>query len=158
MNDNLSLPTLRRVRITFGKTGAMQYVGNLDMHTVWERTFRRARLPLAYTKGFNPRPRFQVAASLPVGASSRCELVDVWLENPPGIEDILSTLAAAAPNGLLILAGEEVTLSEPALQTRLISAEFMVTMREPLVAGELVTRVNGLLAANQLTRVWRGKE
>ncbi len=150
-------PVLTRVRITFGKVQAMRYVGNLDMHTVWERTLRRAGLPLAYTRGFKPRPRFQMAASLPLGATSRVELLDVWLEQPPALTELRERLERAAPPGLLIEAVEEVPLQSPAMQTRLLAADYVVTLRESLPDVELAQRVNALRTAESLPRAWRGK-
>ena len=148
---------MTRVRITFGKLETMRYVGNLDMHTVWERTLRRAALPLAYTKGFNPRPRFQIAASLPMGATSRCEIIDVWLEQPPALEEIQARLQRSAPPGLLVVAVEEVPLQSPAMQTQLLAAEFEVTLLDAPPAGELDRRITELRAAETLPRQWRGK-
>ena len=69
-----------RVRITFAKTDAMRFTGHLDLHRAWERTFRRAGLPLAYTQGFSPHPRINLASALPLGFTSERELVDIWLE------------------------------------------------------------------------------
>ena len=45
----------------------MRFTGHLDLHRAWERTFRRAHLPLAYTQGFHPQPRIQLAGALPLG-------------------------------------------------------------------------------------------
>lgn len=149
--------TLTRVRITFGKIDSMRYVGNLDMHTVWERTLRRAALPLAYTKGFNPRPRFQIAASLPLGATSRCEIIDIWLEQPPALDEIQARLQRSAPPGLLVVAVEEVPLQSPALQTRMRAAEFEVSLPDAPPTSELETRIDELRAAESLPRQWRGK-
>jgi len=163
MNDSAQPPvqtetiTLTRVRITFGKQDSMRYVGNLDMHTVWERTLRRAALPLAYTKGFNPRPRFQIAASLPMGATSRCEIIDAWMEQPPALEEIRARLQRNAPPGLLVVAVEEVPLQSPAMQTRLQAAEFEVTLLDAPPTAELDQRIAELRAAETLPRQWRGK-
>lgn len=148
---------LTRVRITYGKLDNLRYVGNLDMHTVWERTLRRAALPLAYNKGFNPRPRFQIAASLPLGATSRCEIIDAWLEQPPPLEEIRARLARSAPPGLLVVAVEEVPLQSPAMQIRLLASEFEVTLLDAPPAEELDQRIAGLRAAESLPRQWRGK-
>ena len=38
-----------RMRIKFAKTEDMRFSGHLDLHRAWERTFRRAGLPLAYS-------------------------------------------------------------------------------------------------------------
>ena len=66
-----------RVRITYTKSGGLRYTGNLDMHKIWERTMRRARLPLAYSQGFHPQPRINQASPLPLGMVSQVEMVDV---------------------------------------------------------------------------------
>ncbi len=148
---------LARVRVTYGKVGNMRYVGNLDLHTVWERTLRRAGLPLAYTKGFKPRPRFQLASSLPMGASSRCELMDVWMEGAPEIDEIRARLERCAPPGLLVLDVRAVDLKLPALQTQIRSAEYAVRIKEMPAGYDLETEAARLLAAGSLPREWRGK-
>jgi radical SAM-linked protein len=70
-----------RIQITFSKTGAMRFTGHLDLHRAWERTFRRAALPLAYSQGYNPRPKMNLASALPLGFTSECEVIDVRLES-----------------------------------------------------------------------------
>src|SRR5258707_4321734 len=69
--------TRMRIRITFAKQGALRYTGHLDLHKIWERTARRADLDLIYSQGFHPQPKMQLAAALPLGFSSRCELLDM---------------------------------------------------------------------------------
>ncbi|HEX2980246.1 MAG TPA: TIGR03936 family radical SAM-associated protein [Anaerolineaceae bacterium] len=157
MSESDQPTSLSRLRIQFGKTGSMRYVGNLDMHTVWERTFRRAGLPLFYTKGFSPHPRFQMAASLPVGAASQCELIDVWLVCEPETEKVLPALVSAAPPGLEIVALELVDPNSPALQNRLNTSDYIVTFRDPPPAGELSERLAQLMATASLPRERRGK-
>ena len=70
-----------RIRITFAKQGALRYTGHLDLHKLWERAARRAELPLAYSQGFHPQPKMNIAAALPLGFSSRCEVMDMRLEH-----------------------------------------------------------------------------
>ena len=72
--------TAYRYRLTFGKEERIRFTGHLDIHRAWERTFRRAGLPLAYRQGFNPRPRLNIGSALPLGHSSTAELMDFWLE------------------------------------------------------------------------------
>ncbi|MGF1504453.1 MAG: TIGR03936 family radical SAM-associated protein [Anaerolineae bacterium] len=67
-----------RYRIRFGKQDDLRYTGNLDIARIWERTLRRAGAPGVYSNGYNPRPKLQIAAALPLGYSSVCEIVDVW--------------------------------------------------------------------------------
>ena len=59
-----------RIRVTFAKTEPMRFTSHLDLFRAWERTFRRAGLPILFSQGYNPRPRMQLAAALPLGFTS----------------------------------------------------------------------------------------
>ena len=87
-----------RYRITFSKTGTLRYIGHLDLHKIWERTLRRAGLPLAYSQGFHPSPKIQLASALPLGFLGRAEVVDIWLndsgeDTPRPTRDLLQNAA-----------------------------------------------------------------
>ena len=143
------------MRVHFAKTDAMRFIGNLDLHKAWERTCRRAGLPLAYSQGYDPQPKLNLASALPLGFTSQAELIDMWLEGALPIEAIESGLRAAAPPGIEIGAIEEVGLQEPTLQSQLVSARYRVTLLEPF--PELEERLAELLAAPSLPRQRREK-
>jgi radical SAM-linked protein len=145
-----------RLRITFSKTSAMRFTSHLDLHKTWERTFRRAALPLAYGQGFNPHPRLQLACALPLGFTSACELLDVWLNaDDISFEVIRADLERAIPPGLVVHAVAIVDLQAPALQTQVRSVTYKVILLEPV--HDLETRLAGLLAVESLPRQRRGK-
>lgn len=149
---------MQRLRITFSKTASMRYTGHLDLHVAWERTFRRARLPLAYSQGFHPQPKIQLASALPLGFTSECELVDIWLEEARDLAEVEAALKSAAPPGLPIHAVAEAPLLSPPLQVLLRSSEFRVTVPATYSADELQTRIEQLLAQTEIKRVRREKE
>ena len=136
----------------------MQYTGHLDLHKTWERTFRRARLPLAYSEGFNPHPKIQLGAALPLGFTSDCELVDVWLETPQDLGAARSALEAAAPPGLRLSEIREVPERDPALQTQVVAAEYRVSLPLAVDSATLDERVAALLAAPEIRRTRREKD
>jgi radical SAM-linked protein len=153
-----------RIRITFSKTGSLRYIGHLDLHQVWERTARRAGLPLAYTQGFHPGPRLQVASALPLGFGGRREVVDLWLVDPASCDlsspdgtsrRIPELLQSAAPPGLTVLSVEQVDEHSPALQTQVSAAEYEVTLLESNTGVD--ADVANVLAAQSLPRERRGK-
>lgn len=146
-----------RVRISHSKIGALRYTGNLDMQKVWERAFRRAKLPLAYSQGFHPQPRINQACPLPLGFTSTVELLDVWLNDELPLEEIRSAVEAAIPGGLVIQNVETVELRAPALQTQVDTADYLVTLHQPADATELQQKVAEILAAPTLLRERRGK-
>jgi len=147
-----------RLRITFSKTGSLRYTGHLDLQTVWERTARRAGLALAYTHGFHPGPRIQIASALPLGIAGCAEIVDMWLDSDPGgATETQNRLQAGAPPGLTILKVEPVDEHGPALQTQVVSAEYCVTLLEALPDPDIRSRLNQLLSAASLPRRRRDK-
>lgn len=151
-----------RARITFSKTGALRFIGHLDLHALWERATRRAALPLAYTQGFHPQPKIYLASALPLGFSSRCEVVDLRFTQDVNIENMPGILQAVMPTGIRILKAEAVDEQAPALQTQVIAAEYEVTITalpEPsdLPGKSLMQRSEELLEESTLPRERRGK-
>ena len=148
-------PPLTRYRLTFAKTEAMRYTGNLDLMRTLERTIRRAGLPLAYSQGFSHHPRLHLAAALPLGFVSDGELADVWLERDLTPEEVLARLSDASPPGVRFLSIGLVPLKEAALQEETISATY--TLRLATDPPQLEARLRALLEAGQLPRTRRGK-
>lgn len=149
-----TIRVVHRIRVRFGKHTPMRFTGHLDLARAWERLLRRAAVPLAYSKGFNPRPRLSLAAALPLGVTSECELVDMWLKGPAAPDDLMATLTAAAPPGLTVHSLKEVPLSSPPLQVDLAAVEYRARVQP---RHELAQRVQQLLAAGSLPRERRGK-
>lgn len=149
-------PTLKRYRIAFGKSQAMRYTGHLDLYRALERTIRRAALPLAYSHGFSPHPKLQLACALPLGFTSRAELADIWLEQPVPESDVLARLQQAAPPGIAFEHVHPVPTSEPPLQRQVQRADFVARLESPL-APDLPERLAALLKATSVPRERRGK-
>jgi radical SAM-linked protein len=141
----------QRLRVAYRKAGNVRYVAHLDLMRTWERALRRARLPLAYSQGFSPHARLALGAPLAVGFAGERELLDVWMT--PRVEplEVARRLRSALPEGLEVLAVEEVAHELPSLQSEITSATYeLVFDRDDLDAEELRWRVEGLLAAHSL--------
>jgi len=146
-----------RFRVTFSKTGPLIYIGNLDLLTIWERAARRAGLALQYSKGFHPQPKIQFAAPLPLGFSSRCEVVDMRLNDDLDCAAVADRLQAVLPTGLTIHGVETVDPSVPALATLVTAGKYEITLSEAIDTAQLQDRVKALLAESSLPRERRGK-
>jgi len=145
-----------RFRITFSKDGPLRFIGHLDLAKTWERVLRRAGAPLVYSQGFNPQPKMQIAAALPLGVSSEGELLDIWVKEPISPDGLVGQLNAVSPAGLVTLRAEVVPLRTPALQTQTVAADYRIVTDE-VDEEELRRRVDDLLAQERLDRERRGK-
>lgn len=153
---------LARVRLSYARGEALRYVSHLDMQLVWERTLRRAGVPLAFSQGFNPRPRMHMACALPLGFLSRCELVDLWLDLPagaalPDVDALAAQIQRAAAPGLEVLQSSLMALNLPPLQTQVKAAEYEALPLDAMDADRLAQLVRDLVAAESLPRERRNK-
>ncbi len=144
----------QRVRITFAKDADVRFISHLDLVRAWERALRRGGLPLAYSQGFNPRPRLFFASAVPVGVTSGCELLDVLLAQVWADDQIRTALVGQLPAGLRLLALETVPLDSPSLAAKLQAAEYHVVVGdvEPEVVKQRVVRFLGQAAVKRTRR------
>jgi len=147
-----------RIRITFAKQGPLRYTGHLDLHKLWERAARRAQLPLAYSHGFHPQPKMNIAAALPLGFSSRCEVMDMRLEHEIQLEGVREKLQQTLPAGIQVLNVENADERAPALQTQVASAEYQVTLTGLIDGSELKRKIDSVMESESIIRERRGKK
>ncbi len=146
-----------RIRLTYKKGASLRYTGHLDLHKVWERTFRRARLPLAYSQGFHPQPKIQQACPLPLGFTSDCEIVDFWLTEDVLTNAISEALESTVHPGITILDVKCIPLSDPPLQTTIRSAQYEILLPQSENPDAIIEKINSILYAKSLQRERRGK-
>jgi len=151
---------MQRFRIQYNKDAPLQYIGNLDLHKVWERYLRRAHVPVAYTQGFHPQPKIQQAAPLPLGFLSQNDLIDVWVEadeNEFKEDDFFIHLQTTHQPGIEILSVKAVALNSPSLPTLILSSLYRVIPLDPLNLPEVQNRLKELLERNTIVRTRRNK-
>jgi radical SAM-linked protein len=148
---------VQRLRLTFSKTGPTRFIGNLDLARTLERSLNRARIPIAYTQGFNRRPRMSLAAALPLGYTSQCELADIWLAEAMVPEQARKQMMKRIAPGIDVHLVEPVDLSAPALQTITNTSTYHVTLLDAVDNAELQQRIAKMLTAETIIRERRRK-
>ena len=71
-------------RVHYRRTGDSRFYGHLELLQLVFRTLQRAKLPLAFSHGFNPSPQVGFSQALPVGVESEAEYFDMALTRPLG--------------------------------------------------------------------------
>ena len=71
--------SVMKVRIRFSKTGALVYIGHLDVMRYFQKLFVRSGIPVAYSEGFSPHQLLSFTPPLPLGMESTGEYADVVL-------------------------------------------------------------------------------
>lgn len=93
-------PRNSRYCVEFSKDGPARFVSHLDLQASMDRALRRARLPLAFSRGYHPRPRMRFEEALPLGWTSDCERLWVDFHQPFPSREALVRLRREAPPGL----------------------------------------------------------
>jgi radical SAM family uncharacterized protein/radical SAM-linked protein len=125
-----------RFRARFTKTGNVRYLGHLDLSRTMLRAFRRARLPLSYSQGFNPKPRVAFGPALPLGVASEGEYVDLELHSLVDPEATVATLNSELPKGIRFASMREIGRGVPALSEAIRSARYRVHTGEGVALEE----------------------
>jgi radical SAM-linked protein len=153
--DNQANQPLQRLRLIFSKEGPARFISHLDLARALERSLNRAQLPVAYTQGFNPRPRLSLAAALPLGYTSEAEVADVWLVESLDPADFHNRLAGKIAPGIKIHSVVEIPLQSPSLQQQVIEAVYVVEFLDPVDKASIQEKIAGILSAT--TFPWERK-
>ncbi|GAB2460776.1 TIGR03936 family radical SAM-associated protein [Nocardioides hungaricus] len=96
-------PPVQRLRIRYAKRGRLRFTSHRDFSRAFERAIFRARVPMAYSSGFNPHPRISYAGAAPTGAASEAEYLEIGLAEVVDTTVVRTLLEEALPDGLDVL-------------------------------------------------------
>ncbi|GAA4678602.1 TIGR03936 family radical SAM-associated protein [Nocardioides nanhaiensis] len=96
-------PPVQRLRVRYAKRGRLRFTSHRDVSRAVERAIFRARVPMAYSSGFNPHPRISYAGAAPTGAASEAEYLELALSAEVEPAAIRASLDEALPPGLDVL-------------------------------------------------------
>ena len=126
MLDSKPLPDNTILRLRYSRVEPAVWLAHLDLMRTFERSIRRAGLPVAYSQGYNPRPHLAFALPIGVGLATLDDYVDVYLTEPVEPSDLIERLNRCLPAGLSILAAAPVSGIGPSLMSRICAAEYIL--------------------------------
>ena len=152
-----------RLRISFSKHGKVRFTSHRDIARIWERALRRSELPVAYSEGFNPRPKLSFGLALSTGHESNGEYIDVDLDparvdglDVDGLAVLLTTHLPVGLTATGVVVGDR---RMPSLQQAVTSCTWQIDVRDadPIMIQQSIDR---LLERDEVmvTRERKGKE
>ena len=132
---------MEKIRIALKKGEATKYVGHLDFGRAIERALRRAKLPVAYSVGFNPHMRLSFGPALGVGIASEAEYVDVEMTESIEAAVFSQRLSEKLPPDLALVAAQSVKSNAS------LAAELNLAAYRVVVATQPTTE--NIVAANK---------
>lgn len=124
---------MAKMRLQITKGEEIRYLSHLDYARAIERAVRRAKLPAAYSEGFNPHMKMAFASALALGVTSDTEYMDIELAQDMSGRQFTDKLSPEMPQGIVIKAAEVLKPQTPALMKVINLATYLIKV--PL-AGE----------------------
>lgn len=127
MSDNIKL------RVKFQKTGAIRYIGHLDVMRFFQKCIRRAEIDVSFTGGFSPHQIMSFASPLSVGLESLGEYMDIEVNSVTSSEDMIQRLNAASVPGIKIVSVKRLPENAGNAMASVAAARYRVRFREDRV-------------------------
>ena len=141
---------MQRLRIRFSRGEELKYISHLDLMRLWQRAFKRAGIALAYSEGFNPRPRLSLALPLALGVTSEAELMDIVMEKFISPHSFTAIVGPQLPRSIAIEGVFNTPLNLPSLQSQARQAEYTVTIETDKSKVEIESAIESLLDKESL--------
>jgi len=138
---------VQRLRVRYAKRGRLRFTSHRDFSRAFERAIVRARVPMAYSSGFNPHPRISYAGASPTGAASEAEYLEIGLSREQDPAAVLAALDEALPPGLDVL---EAVVSAGGSLSDLLEASLWRTRVPDLTVPAAAAAVASFLEAGEV--------
>jgi radical SAM-linked protein len=138
-----------RIIARFEKGEEARFLSHLDVQRMFQRAFRRAGIPVAYSEGYNPHPLISFATALALGYTSESEWLDTKLERDMQAGEFTQKINSELPPGFRILKAFPAAENVPSLTTLMHAAEYQIRLEEFEGSPESITSaLNELLSDN----------
>jgi radical SAM-linked protein len=141
---------MQRLRLRFCRGEEVKYISHLDLMRLWQRALNRVGVPLAYSEGFNPRPRISLAAPLALGVTSEAELMDIVMTRWSSPHAFTESVSRQLPRGIQIRQVHNIAPTMPSLQSQVRYAEYAVELETEKEQKDIESDITSLLSKEYL--------
>lgn len=134
-----------KVRIRFSKSGALVYIGHLDVMRYFQKLFRRSHIPIAYSEGFSPHQILSFSHPLPLGMESCGEYADIELTDKVTSKDAIERLKKESVSEIGILSFKMLPERSENAMASVKAARYEVDMSENCPFKDLGSDIYKLL-------------
>ena len=122
-----------KIRIKFSKTGAVRYIGHLDVMRYFQKLNRRAGIDVKYTTGFSPHQVMSFAAPLGVGLESYGEYVDIEVNSTLSSNEAVKALNNASTSGIQVISYVELPDGTANAMSSVAAADYRVCIKDAYI-------------------------
>jgi radical SAM family uncharacterized protein/radical SAM-linked protein len=121
----------------YGKVGIAKYFSHTDVNNIIQRGFRRAGIPVCFTKGFHPKMIVSYPPALPLGMEGRAEVIEFRSDYAIPENEFAEYVNAYLPKGVRFLCLERLEDTAPPLIERIQNLVYSVDLSADQVVESL---------------------
>ena len=140
------------IRVKYKKEDEMIFISHLDLQRLLQRAFRRAKINLSYSEGFNPHPKMSYGNALALGVESQGEYVDIEIDDDIEVVGFLERINNQLPEGIKFIKGQEIDPKTPSLSSVIVYGEYIfnIDLDTPLSKEFVKSRVLNFVKSEEI--------
>ena len=148
------------IRVKYKKEDEMIFISHLDLQRLLQRAFRRAKINLSYSEGFNPHPKLSYGNALAWGVESQGEYVDIEIEDDIEVKEFLERINEQLPDGIKFVKGQEIDPKTPSLSSIIVYGEYIfnIDLEVPLSKEFVKSRVLNFVKSKEIIITKKNKK
>ena len=148
------------IRVKYKKEDEMIFISHLDLQRLLQRAFRRAKINLSYSEGFNPHPKMSYGNALALGVDSQGEYVDIEIEDDIEVKEFLERINEQLPDGIKFVKGQEIDPKTPSLSSIIVYGEYIfnIDLEVPLSKEFVKSRVLNFVKSKEIIITKKNKK
>lgn len=148
------------IRVKYKKEDEMIFISHLDLQRLLQRAFRRAKINLSYSEGFNPHPKMSYGNALALGVESQGEYVDIEIEDDIEVKEFLERINEQLPDGIKFIKGQEIDPKTPSLSSIIVYGEYIfnIDLEVPLSKEFVKSRVLNFVKSKEIIITKKNKK
>ncbi|MBQ6811343.1 MAG: DUF2344 domain-containing protein, partial [Firmicutes bacterium] len=135
-------------RINYEVKGSLAFLSHLEVMRLWQRAMLRCHLPIAWTQGFNPRPKLSLGPARNVGVEGLSEYLDAEFDGMVKSTELIEKLNSILPEGVTVLKVREIPQGTKMLEAVINEAVYKVSFLDGM-PEDAVQKVADLMAAEE---------
>lgn len=147
-----------KVRIRFSKSGALVYIGHLDVMRYFQKLFRRAQIPVAYSEGFSPHQILSFTPPLPLGMESTGEYADVELTETISTKKAMDALRAESVPEIGIMSFKELPEDCQNAMASVTAARYSIALGNNNTVSDIKDRIASFLRNEKILIIRKTKK
>ena len=148
------------IRVKYKKEDEMIFISHLDLQRLLQRAFRRAKINLSYSEGFNPHPKMSYGNALALGLESQGEYVDIEIEDDIEVKEFLERINEQLPDGIKFVKGQEIDPKTQSLSSIIVYGEYIfnIDLEVPLSKEFVKSRVLNFVKSKEIIITKKNKK